>query len=236
MTKNILWGKYETLRPIQIESICSKDPIAYLPWGALEYHGNHNPIGLDGIKAYGLCKDLAKRSGGIVLPPVYQAANLICSYSGINFPKHSIEFSEKLIRLTCEEYLEQLALQGFKIIVVLTGHAGEPHLHILKEVCDIFNKKYPDKYFWYMAEFDLIPDELLVANHSGLGETSLQLYYDETLVNLNSLPKDREISLDNDAVSGKDPRHSTKVLGEKIAKTFVNNTSEKLEDLKTKYY
>ena len=73
MSKEILWGKYEKLRPNQIENICLKSPIAYLPWGALEYHGNHNPIGLDGIKAYGLCIDLAKKAGGIVLPPVYQA-------------------------------------------------------------------------------------------------------------------------------------------------------------------
>ena len=26
---DLLWGKYETLRPVQIESICSKNPIAY---------------------------------------------------------------------------------------------------------------------------------------------------------------------------------------------------------------
>ena len=230
------WGRYEKLRPIHIETISAKNPIAYLPWGALEYHGNHNPIGLDGIKAHGLCLDLAKEVGGIVLPPVYQAANLISSYPGADFPKHSIEFSEKLIKLTCEEYLEQLAKQGFKIVVVLTGHAGEPHLDILRDTCEEFNKKYPDMYFWYLAEFDILSDDLLVANHSAIGETSLQLYYDASLVDLNTLPKDREITLEEDAVSGEDPRPSTKELGEKIAKTFVQNASKKLRALQKTYY
>ncbi len=231
-----LWGQYEKLRPIQIETICANNPIAYLPWGAIEYHGNHNPIGLDGIKAHGLCIDLAKNLGGIVLSPVYQAANLISSYPGADFPKHSIEFSEKLIRLTCEEYLEQLAKQDFKIVVVLTGHAGEPHLDILRDTCETFNKKYPDMYFWYLAEFDVLSDDLLIANHSAIGETSLQLFYDENLVDLDSLPKDREITLELDAVSGEDPRPSTKELGKKIATAFVANASKKIIELQKKYF
>lgn len=236
MSKEILWGKYETLRPNQIENICKIKPVAYLPWGALEYHGNHNPIGLDGIKAHGLCIDLAKKFGGIVLPTVYQTANLISSYPGVNFPKHSIEFSEKLIRLTCEEYFEQLVQQDFKIIVLLTGHAGEPHMQILKDIASDFNKKYNDKYFWAIAEFDILTDNLLVANHSALGETSLQLLYDKNLVNLDALPKDREITLKIDAVSGKDPRLSTKEFGKKIAIEFVKNASEKLKELLKRYH
>ena len=143
-TKNInkIWGFYDQLRPKQIETIQKKTPIAYLPWGAIEYHGNHNPTGLDSIKALNLCTDLAKENGGLVMPVINLAANLIKSYPGVNFPKHSIEFSEKLIKLICEEYLEQLVQQGFKIVVLLSGHAGEPHQNILKEVAKEFNEKY----------------------------------------------------------------------------------------------
>ncbi len=235
MLEKLKWGKLESLRPKHIDEICSSKPIAYLPWGALEYHGSHNPVGLDGIKAYGLCTDLAKKTGGIVLPTVYQAANLISSYGGVDFPKHSLEFSEKLIRLTCEEYFTQLAKQDYKIIVLLTGHAGEPHIHILKEVAEEFNKKYYDKYFWSVAEFDIVPDELLVANHSAIGETSLQLLYDEESVDLYILPKDRDITLEVDAVYGDDPRGATKEFGRKIASTFVTNADKKLQELLKKY-
>ena len=235
MNKKTNWGLYDRLRPSQIENILKKRPIAYLPWGAIEYHGSHNPTGLDTIKAYHMCIDLAKVVGGLVMPPISAAANLIKSYPGVNFPKHSIEFSEKLIRLFCEEYFEQLAEQGFKIIVLLSGHAGEPHLQILRDVAAEFNQKHADKHFWSLAEFDVLPDDLLVPNHSALGETSLQLYYAPETVDLESLPKDRDISLEIDAVSGEDPRPSTAAHGERIAKEFVKNTSLKMMPLIEKY-
>jgi creatinine amidohydrolase len=229
------WGFYDQMRPKEIEEIQQKTPIAYLPWGAIEYHGSHNPTGLDSIKAYHLCTDLAKENGGLVFPVINLAANLIKSYPGVDFPKHSIEFSEKLIRLICEEYLQQLVQQDFKIIVLLSGHAGEPHQNILKEVAEEFNKKHTDKHFWAFAEFDILPDNLLVANHSALGETSLQLYYAPETVALDTLPKDREISLEIDAVSGEDPRMATKELGEKIVKNYLKNAFKILEELKKEY-
>ena len=235
MNSNTLWGYYEQMRPDQIEAVQSERPIAYLPWGALEYHSYHNPVGLDGIKAHGLCVDLAKKTGGVVLPPIYQAANLIKSYPGVNFPKHSIEFSEELIAMTCREYFTQLMEADFKIIVCLTGHAGEPHIDILKSVADDFNKKYPKCHFWSLAEFDILPDDLLVANHSALGETSLQLYYAPHMVAMGNLPKDREITLVKDGIAGADPRFSTAEFGKKISLEFVKCAAGKMDVLIGKY-
>ncbi|MEE9439955.1 MAG: creatininase family protein [Saprospiraceae bacterium] len=223
-----MWGLYETLKPKEIEAIQNDTPIAYIPWGALEYHGVHNPVGLDGIKAHGLCIDLAKSVGGAVIPPIYQAANLIKTYPGVNFKKHSVEFSEKLIRLSCQEYFQQLVEADFKIIVCLTGHAGEPHIDILKEVAEEYNAKFPDCHFWSLAEFDILPDDLLVANHSALGETSLQLVYAPGTVALDRLPQDRDITLLDDAVSGADPRPSTANHGQLIVDTFINEASKYL--------
>ncbi|HFA49346.1 MAG TPA: creatininase family protein [Bacteroidetes bacterium] len=231
MKNRTIWGCYEQLRPDQIEAIQASTPIAYLPWGALEYHSYHNPVGLDGIKAHGLCVDLAKRVGGAVLPPVYQAANLIKSYPGVDFPKHSIEFSEELIRMTCREYFQQLAEAGFKITVLLTGHAGEPHIDILKEVAEEFNQKMDDCHFWSLAEFDILPDELLVANHSALGETSLQLVYAPETVALERLPQGREITLVQDGIAGKDPRGATLEHGQAIAEAFLDKAAGMLGEL-----
>ncbi len=230
MESESFWGYYERMRPVQIESICQSRPIAYIPWGALEYHGHHNAVGLDGIKAHHLATDLAKKVGGIVLPPVYQAANLIKSYPGADFKMHSLEFSEGLIRLTCQEYFQQLMETGFKIVVCLTGHAGEPHIDILKEVAEEYNEKYSDCHFWALAEFDILPDKLLVANHSALGETSLQLVYAPETVDLSTLPLDREVTLAEDAVSGDDPRPSTARHGRLIVDAFVKEASHYLNN------
>lgn len=229
------WGIFNRLRPLQIEEIKNKTPIAYLAWGAIEYHGNHNPTGLDTHKAYHMCKDLAKENGGLVFPPISIAANLICSYPGADFPNHSIEFSEKLIQQICEEYFEQLAKEDYKIILLLSGHAGEPHLQILRDTAIKFNEKYPTKYFWTLAEFDILPDSLLVANHSALGETAIQLYYKPNTVDLSCLPKKGTVTLEEHAVSGEDPRPATFYHGKKIVSAFLENATEKITSLKTKY-
>lgn len=224
-----IWGLYENMIPSQIEEILEATPIAYLPWGALEYHSYHNPVGLDGIKAYNLCIDLAMELGGLVIPTVYQAANLIKSYPGVDFKKHSIEFSEGLIRLTCQEYFQQLVETGFKVVVCLIGHAGEPHIDILKEVANEYNKKHPDCRFWAFAEFDVLPDDLLVANHSALGETALQLHYAPETVHQDLLPQEREITLVKDGIAGQDPRLASAERGALLAKTVVANASEKIK-------
>ena len=235
MNKKILWGQYERMRPDQLEAVFEKYPIAYLPWGASEYHGVHNPIGLDSIKAYGMSVDLAKAVGGLVLPVVHQASSTIKTYPGVNFKRHSLEFSEELIRMMCREYFEQLVDEGFKIVVLLTGHCGEPHFEILKSVADEFNQKHPDRYFWTLAEFEVLEASMLVANHSAIGETALQLYYAPELVALEKLPQDRETTLEDDAVSGADPRPATAAMGEIIVKTFVKNAGAKMEELMGKY-
>src|SRR6478736_6625150 len=83
------WGLYEQLLPAEIESIFARTPVAYLPWGALEYHGKHAAVGLDGLKAHGLCVELAKAAGGLVLPPVYIAANTIKEAKDLAHRRHS---------------------------------------------------------------------------------------------------------------------------------------------------
>ena len=232
--KDQKWGLYERMIPSEIETVLADTAIAYIPWGALEYHSYHNPVGLDGIKAHGLCIDMAKSVGGVVIPPVYQASNLIKSYPGVDFKKHSLEFSEDLIRLTCQEYFQQLVETGFKIVVCLTGHAGEPHIDILKEVAAEFNSKFSNCHFWALGEFDILSDDLLVPNHSALGETSLQLHYAPETVHLEQLPQDRDITLIEDGVSGKDPRLATSERGALIADTFVDLAAQYLKEVLVK--
>ncbi len=224
-----LWGLYERLKPREIEAIQSAAPIAYLPWGALEYHGVHNPVGLDGIKAHALAVDLAKANGGIVIPPVYHAANLIKSYPGVDFKKHSLEFAESLVRSTCQAYFRQLMEADFKIIVCISGHAGEPHIDILREEAEAFAGRYPGYRFWTVAEFDLI--EELTPNHSALGETSLQLYYAPETVDLSRLPQDGDITLERDAVAGRDPRTATATYGKSLAEQFLSAANRTIQSL-----
>lgn len=62
---------FHELRPGQIAARKRECPVAYLAFGILEWHGLHNPYGLDGLKAYGIAKLLAERIGGLAMPPMY---------------------------------------------------------------------------------------------------------------------------------------------------------------------
>ena len=215
-----MWGLYEYLRPAQIEAICSQTPIVYIPWGALEWHSYQNPIGLDGLKAHGLCKAMAAQTGGIVLPPVYVGTDTIKPLKGF---KHTLEHQEDTVRVLCYQFLEQLADEGFKVIVVLTGHYGRAHVNALKETCAEFTDQRSDIKVWMMADWEPV-EGVFEGNHAAKGETSYQMYYHPDTVDLTLLPDDRQTTLDDDGVAGLDPRESSAAHGEEQEKAFLQKT------------
>jgi creatinine amidohydrolase len=200
------WGPYERLRPDQIETIRAQSPIAYLPWGALQWHSHHCPIGLDGTQAHGQCLALAMRTGGVVLPPVYAGTD-------------TIEHSPALVRLLCMEYLEQLVDEGFRLIVIVTGHSGGGHIQSLRETCTTFQTRHSDASVWLVPSFEPIKDHY-PSNHAARGETSFQLLFNPTVVALERLPQDREPTLDDDGVWGPDPREATMQEGRDMLDLF----------------
>ena len=51
--------RLEYMRPAQIDAAKAQRPAIYLPFGAVEWHGHHNPVGLDAIKAHAQLVGLA---------------------------------------------------------------------------------------------------------------------------------------------------------------------------------
>ena len=63
--------QFEEMFPWEFAQAIAKAPICYLPLGVLEWHGEHNAVGLDAIKAHAICVRAAQKSGGIVVPALY---------------------------------------------------------------------------------------------------------------------------------------------------------------------
>ena len=64
--------EFERMRPGQIRTCRELADIAFLPLGALEWHGLQAPVGTDGLKSHDICCRAARRlGGGAVFPPVY---------------------------------------------------------------------------------------------------------------------------------------------------------------------
>ena len=62
---------YEELTPAEFRVRLADAPIAYLPLGTLEWHGEHLPLGSDGIQSTGFFSELAHKVGGVVLQAVF---------------------------------------------------------------------------------------------------------------------------------------------------------------------
>jgi len=216
------WGRYEYLLPAEIEAVCARHPIAYLPWGALEYHGRHAAVGLDGLKAHGLCCALAQKAGGLVLPPVYVAANTIKGAPDLSHKRHSLDFSEAVLRGLVREHLDQLLDEKFRVLFVLCGHVGQPHYSIIQDEARRFNRKQPAARAIATSETDLLPSDLIALNHAALGEVSLLLHSHPACVDLSRLPADRVPTLAEDAVWGPDPRPATAEYGLRCTAAFVS--------------
>ena len=210
------WGHYERLRPGQIEEIRDQHAIAYVPWGALEWHSYHNPIGLDNFLALGLSEALAQRTGGIVLPPMYAGTDTIKPFKGF---AHSIEFSARVVEMLSQELLQQLYQEQFRTLILVTGHCGKGHTDALSASVAAFNEEENSGSALLIPSFEPIKDSF-PPNHAALGETSFQLLFDPSLVDVELLPKNRVATLDDDGVWGQDPRKSSSALGQRMLSLF----------------
>ena len=228
------WGLYERLMPAEIERIFAAHPTAYLPWGALEYHGKHAAIGLDGLKAHGLCIELAKVSGGLVLPPIYVAANTIKTAPGLEHKRHSLNFSEELLRELARQHFEQLADEKFQVVFTLCGHVGQPHYDIIKDEAQKFNAGQSTTHIIATSETDLISKDIVIVNHAALGEISFLMHTDPDCVDLSRLPADRVPTLEDDAVWGPDPRESSATKGAEYTQAFVASAQKLISETLTR--
>jgi creatinine amidohydrolase len=140
--------RYEMLYGEELFRLMREQPVAWLPLGILEQHGEHLPWGLDGLKAHAICLRLAQRLGGVVLP-----ANHLAGVHGDCRDADESEFRrrhaaigdllyrEQTFRTYLQETFDGLGNMGFRVIVAYTGHYPEVQTRILQEVAEAFTAK-----------------------------------------------------------------------------------------------
>ncbi len=217
----LTWGYLERLRPDQVCEIRAANPVAYIPWGAIEWHGVHNPLGVDGLKAHGLCAALAQETGGVVLPPVFMGTGTMKPV--YRFPL-CLEFQPSTVAAACRDILGELGDEGFRVIVLLTGHYGAAHMQVLRDTCDAFARDHSDMRVLCIADWEPDPDRL-PANHAARGETSYTMYFDPGLSDVSQLPDDRDTDPHQDGIIGDDARLASRAYGEELTRLFVERTA-----------
>ena len=63
--------QFKNLLPREFKQRFEACPLAYLPIGSLEWHGEHLCFGVDTVKVEAICQQAARKGGGIVLPGLF---------------------------------------------------------------------------------------------------------------------------------------------------------------------
>ncbi len=109
--------RLERMRPEQIDAAKTARPAIYVPFGAMEWHGYHNPVGLDGLKAHEQLIGLAVRVGGVVYPPIYFGAG-----GGHTQWPNSYMVDGRLMADIVTQLLHGFQRDGYTHCVMLSGH------------------------------------------------------------------------------------------------------------------
>lgn len=213
---------YEEMFPEEFKTAIDANPTAYLPLGSMEYHGYHNVLGLDSLKAHKICQLAAEKNGGIVFPPLYLGVD---AWPDIDLQKYSnkqydcYHLDAKLYQEVLENYFYRMMRIGFKKIFVLAGHY--PDAGIAKLAADKFKDK--DVKFVIVKEPDLIDGE--TGDHAGKWETSLMMVMYPELVDLNHMEGKEDRLM---AVEGTDPSQSSIEYGKEMLDKMISKIIELL--------
>lgn len=224
-TQNSAEVRYERLRPAQIVARREACPVAYLPIGTIEWHGEHNPVGLDTMKEHALLMHCAREDGGLVFPPLYygeqreqalmeaNAADraLIAEKMGLpasNFDVgrmyHSVAEQNTNYHHLLLHIMHEIKSLGFRVLVIGAGHY--PLLDHARAAAAIFQQtqKRPVMITWAMSGYELVRGQFdPCGDHAGKWETSLLMYLDPGMQDLALLPPDpsqRPIGVSNNGV------------------------------------
>src|SRR5437867_5595754 len=124
----------EEMTSTQVRNLRRK-PVLLLPVGAVEQHGPHRPLGADILQPMHVLERVAARTGAIIAPAIpYGLVQTSRPFPG------SVSVSFDALRAYVRDVLAEFARNGFRRIVVVSGHAEGVHLAALrtaaKEVVD----------------------------------------------------------------------------------------------------
>jgi creatinine amidohydrolase len=109
--------RLERMKPEEIESAKSRFPAIYVAFGSIEWHGYHNAVGLDTLKAHEQLVGLAAKIGGLVYPAVYFGSG----GGHIGWPSSLMVDSDPMIVIVTN-LLHGFEADGYRKAILLSGH------------------------------------------------------------------------------------------------------------------
>jgi creatinine amidohydrolase len=205
------------MRPAQLESAGRGFPVVYVPFGLIEWHGVHLPLGNDAIKAHGILVRCAERFGGVVYPPVY-------FHNG--FPQ------EHLVPVLTDLF-GRLKRTGYRVIIGISGHNVQGQIDMINKALEpvTADGTVAGIGLW---EITLSRGPESATDHAAKWETSNMMFLYPDLVDMSELG-DGPINLDMkppSGIGGLDPRkHASAEVGRRNVELAAEAIGRKAQEL-----
>jgi creatinine amidohydrolase len=181
MKKYPCW-RYERMMPAELKLALRQGPVAYLPVGPLEWHGEHLAFGSDPLRAQQILEGVWKRCGGVLLPTLFVGTDNFKHFSGKKhwgmemfaktFLPGSLYVRESTFQNLIEDTLAMLDRQGFKLVVLFTGHEAGNQRRILAEAEKRWASKRMKVSSWWAGRVQHPKNLERDGGHAGEDETS----------------------------------------------------------------
>ncbi|MCU1405531.1 MAG: hypothetical protein JWQ43_1834 [Glaciihabitans sp.] len=99
--------------------LVSAQGVAFLPFGALEQHGPHLPLGTDTLTADAVARSLADALGGVLLPPIHYGD----TWNNAGYPG-TVSISAATVTALSTDIGRSLAASGTRALVIVNGDWG----------------------------------------------------------------------------------------------------------------
>lgn len=173
------------------QAVRRADGLCLLPFGAVERHGPHLPIGADQITADAVARAAAEEEPAVVFPS-YCLGKIFTArhYAG------TLALTRRLLLPLLEATVEEIARNGFDRILIVNGHGGNRSLlhFFLRSLLE-----EPRDYVVYASDYYEMEEgprrmwhEMRASDYGGHAdemETSMMLHVRPDLVDMDLVPE-----------------------------------------------
>jgi creatinine amidohydrolase len=184
------------LRPEQLDGLWSTEASAIVAWGALEWHGSHLPLGLDGIVAEWFARRLSDLTQSVLLPTMWLPITTLPH-------RYSQQVRTETLRMILDDLFAGLHKSGARKIAVVTGHYAQGHAIELSEAALRAMDDHDGLLVFVGSPLELLAEPELM-DHAAHNETSQLLAIRPDLVHLEELPS--EPTSQSSAILGESPQ------------------------------
>ena len=216
----------QLMRPGHLEAAARAFPVVYVPFGLIEWHGRHLPLGNDALKAHGILVKCAEKYGGVVYPPVF-------------FP-HAMHAADGLVESDRDwkvpmvtALFDGLKRTGFRVIIGVSGHNIQNQIELINEGLKpvVADGTIAGIGLWEMS---LSQCEESASDHAAKWETSNMMFFYPEFVDMSELgtePLAPNMQPPH-GIGGLDPReHASVEVGRRNVELAAEAIGKKAQEL-----